>query len=80
MSEVVHNGETGYLVPQRDAAALAMAVIKMTKDRDAAIQMATRGQALVMEQFDPERCHGELLRLLKDLVKPRTAVAAPGSH
>jgi hypothetical protein len=57
-----------------------MAVIKMTKDRDAAIQMATRGQALVMEQFDPERCHGELLRLLKDLVKPRTAVAAPGSH
>jgi glycosyltransferase involved in cell wall biosynthesis len=80
MSEVVHNGETGYLVPQRDAAALAMAVIKMTKDRDAAIQMATRGQALVMEQFDPERCHGELLRLLKDLVKPRTAVTAPDSH
>ncbi len=68
IGEVVRNGETGFLVPQRDAAALAMAIRKITQDREAAVQMAARGRDLILEQFDPARCHGELFDLFQRMI------------
>jgi colanic acid/amylovoran biosynthesis glycosyltransferase len=65
IGEVVRNGETGYLVPQRDAAALALALRKMTQDREVAVAMADRGRALILEHFDPEKLHGELFQLFE---------------
>lgn len=54
IAEVIRNGETGLLVPQRDPAALARAVRAMLEDRDAAARMAERGRELVEAMFDKD--------------------------
>ena len=55
IAEVVMDGETGLLVPQRDPRALANAVRRMVADRDAALAMAEAGRAHVEKLFDPTR-------------------------
>ena len=55
IAEVIRNGETGLLVPQRDPAALACAIRAMLADREAAESMALAGRALVETMFDRER-------------------------
>ena len=55
IAEVIRNGETGLLVPQRDPAALADAIRAMLADREAAKSMALAGRALVETMFDRER-------------------------
>jgi glycosyltransferase involved in cell wall biosynthesis len=50
--EIVRNGETGLAVPQRDAAALAEAVLYMSAHPDAARLMAANGRKLALEIFD----------------------------
>jgi glycosyltransferase involved in cell wall biosynthesis len=50
--EIVRNGETGLAVPQRDAAALAEAILHMQACPDEARRMAANGRALVLEMFD----------------------------
>jgi glycosyltransferase involved in cell wall biosynthesis len=67
LGEVVRNGETGYLIPQSDPAALAQAIMKITSDRKSALEMAENGRKLILKEFDPERCHGELLQLFNKL-------------
>lgn len=53
--EMVRPGETGYLVPSRDPAALAAAIIKSLGNRDDAKIMARHGRHLVEEFFLTER-------------------------
>jgi glycosyltransferase involved in cell wall biosynthesis len=66
IGEVIKSGETGLLVPQRDAHALADAIEGMTRDRSAALKMAERGRQFVLKAFDPVRCHKEVFRLLTE--------------
>ncbi len=87
IGEVVRNGETGYLVPQRDAASLALAIRKMTQDRESALEMAALGRGLILEEFDPGKCHGELLELFQRMCQPvsgrpphGTTAEAAGTH
>lgn len=54
ISEVVRHGETGLLVPQRDAQALALAIRQMLEDPEKAQAMAEAGSALVTQMFDNE--------------------------
>ena len=50
--EIVRHGETGITVPQRDAAALAEAVVYMHAHPDEARVMAINGRKLALEIFD----------------------------
>jgi colanic acid/amylovoran biosynthesis glycosyltransferase len=59
--EVIHDGETGLLVPQRDPAAIADAVQRLAADPAMAAAIAERANALVRAEFDPERNVGRLL-------------------
>jgi glycosyltransferase involved in cell wall biosynthesis len=77
IGEVVRDGETGRLVPQRDPAALAQAITDVVADRDAAVRMAERGRALVGERFDPGRCCAETLALFESLCGPQSGNPAP---
>lgn len=52
ISEVIRDGETGLLIPQRDPVALANAIRRMSNDREQALAMAERGKALVEQMFD----------------------------
>lgn len=55
ISEVIRNGETGLLVPQRNPAALALAIRQMLEDWPNAMRMAENGATLVKEMFDEEK-------------------------
>lgn len=63
IGEVVRDGETGILIPQRDPRALADAVRRMTENREVALRMAYHGRALVERMFDSETN----IRTLRDL-------------
>ena len=54
IGDVVRHGETGLLVPERDAPALADAVQSLVRDREKAMAMAARAETLVTAMFDPD--------------------------
>jgi len=67
--EIVRNGETGITVPQRDAAALAEAVVYMSAHPDEARRMAVNGRKLALELFD----EASNIRKLRDMFVTRYA-------
>jgi glycosyltransferase involved in cell wall biosynthesis len=71
--EIVRNGESGILVPQRDACALAEAVLRMSADPEEARRMAANGRRLVMELFD----EGTNVRRLRDMFASAMRGARP---
>jgi glycosyltransferase involved in cell wall biosynthesis len=54
VSDVVRHRETGLLVPERDAEALADAVRQLAENREHALCMANAARSLVMGMFDPD--------------------------
>lgn len=52
VSDVVRHEQTGLLLPERDAAALAEAVRRMAANRDQALAMAARARELLKVMFD----------------------------
>jgi glycosyltransferase involved in cell wall biosynthesis len=53
--EAVAHGETGFLVPPRDAAALLSAIEKLIEQPDLAVQMGQRGRKRGEERFDAHK-------------------------
>ncbi len=68
ISEVIEDGTTGLLIPEKDAAAIATAVIRMVEDRDSALLTAQRGKERVLRQFDPARNHRRVFDLYVEQV------------
>jgi glycosyltransferase involved in cell wall biosynthesis len=66
IGEVIENGVTGFLIPQRDPRAIAGAVLQMIRNRDAALEMAERGRSRVLKDFDPELNHRRVLELFRE--------------
>lgn len=82
ISEVVEDGRTGLLVPQRDPRALADAVRRIIDDREAALRMAEQGRARVLEMFDPQRNIDALCALYLNACRQdgqRPALGTPGA-
>lgn len=50
--ELVRDGETGLLVPERNAAALAEALLRLYTNRDLGRRLATAGRQLVLREFN----------------------------
>jgi colanic acid/amylovoran biosynthesis glycosyltransferase len=65
IGDVIKDGQTGLLVPERDAAALARAIRHMAENRDQALTMAAAGRDLALKMFDPETCIGKIKELLE---------------
>ncbi|MBD5607859.1 MAG: glycosyltransferase family 4 protein, partial [Desulfovibrio sp.] len=63
IGEVVRDGESGLLAPQRDSAALARAIRYMLENGEKALEMGKNGQKLVGEMFDAEKNAKELKKL-----------------
>lgn len=55
LPEIVRDGETGYLVPPRNAQKLAEAVIKLLKDERLRKQMGENGYKMIKEDLDWDR-------------------------
>ncbi|QLA18669.1 glycosyltransferase family 4 protein [Desulfolutivibrio sulfoxidireducens] len=80
--EVVVDGETGRLVPQRDPAALARAIQELAADREKAVAMAEAGREKVLAMFDPKGNTRALLQLFHDApaVRPTELSTQPATH
>ena len=50
--EVVHDGETGLLVPAADPKALAEAIAQLVRNSDLRAQMGARAREVVEAEFD----------------------------
>ncbi|HKP53153.1 MAG TPA: glycosyltransferase family 4 protein [Chloroflexia bacterium] len=53
--EVVHEGETGLIVPQHDPASLASAIERLLRDADLRVRLATQARTLIEEEFSVHR-------------------------
>jgi glycosyltransferase involved in cell wall biosynthesis len=67
MGEVIRDGETGFLVAPGNPQALAGAIRKTLDGRSGALAMAERGRKLVLDGFDPQRCHRRVFELFTRL-------------
>lgn len=65
-AEIVVDGESGYLVPVGDTAAIALAIINLSTDRRRAAEMGRKGRSLVREKFSRDVFRDELLKLYAD--------------
>ncbi|HRJ68124.1 MAG TPA: glycosyltransferase [Beijerinckiaceae bacterium] len=68
--ELIRDGETGLLVPERDPVALADAIQRCLTDRDFSVRIAEQGREQVRRQFDAERNHRAVLALYATIGRP----------
>ena len=71
--ELLRDGETGLLVPQNDAAALATALERLLDDPALRITLAARARRRIEQDFDARRNSARLRQLLIDVHRGRPA-------
>ena len=67
VKDIITNGETGILVPQKNPQQLASVIIKLYKDPELRSQLAQRGHTYVMERFGWGSVAKRYSNLLKSL-------------
>ncbi len=73
---IVKHGETGYLVPKKDAGALAEKMAKILSDPELAEKMGLAGRKRYEELFSPERARQEFINVLDTMIQS-TAKPSP---
>ena len=61
--DIIRDNETGYLVPQRDPAALADKILAVKKDYTAALKIAAAGREDALKRFSWESITGKFLQV-----------------
>ncbi len=65
IGEVIEDGVTGLLIPPKDPQAIAEAVLRLIRDREAALALAERGRSRICLDFNAERNHRRVLELFQ---------------
>lgn len=65
--EIIEDGVTGFLVPQKDVIGLANAIHRMLTDRDNALRMAQAGMAKVWADFNALKNHRHIMELYDEV-------------
>jgi colanic acid/amylovoran biosynthesis glycosyltransferase len=71
IGEVIRDGETGFLVPQKDPFALAHAIAKVINNPDNSARTARQGRSLVQEEFDLDKISRALLHCFLETTPAR---------
>ena len=66
--DIVHDGVNGFLVPPKDAKALAQAIEVLVRDPALRARMGHRGRELVVREFSSERIVQETFAVYQDLL------------
>ena len=66
--EIVHDGETGYLVPPRDLDALVNALERLIADPDLCRRMGINARRLAEDKFSVDKVNQDTLRLYSELL------------
>jgi colanic acid/amylovoran biosynthesis glycosyltransferase len=70
ISELVEDGVTGRLVPERDPQALADAVSNLIAHPDKSTQLATAGRERVLNEFTASKNAARLITLFENVINP----------
>ena len=70
--ELVEDGVSGWLVPERDEAALADALARLAAEPERWPAMGRAGRAMVERDYDIHRLNDRLATLLENLIHPET--------
>jgi glycosyltransferase involved in cell wall biosynthesis len=62
--EVVRNGETGLLIPERDVPAMKRAIRDTLADREKSLAMAEQGRRLILDFYDSEKNARSMIDLI----------------
>jgi glycosyltransferase involved in cell wall biosynthesis len=65
--DIVEDGKTGILVPEKDPMAIADAIEKLLSNWEDAKLMVLRGQEMIRERFSPEKIADKLVRIYDHL-------------
>jgi glycosyltransferase involved in cell wall biosynthesis len=68
LPEIVADGETGLLVPPRDPAAIAHAVLRLRNDPELRSRLVAAGRESARAKFDPELLTEEVIRAYRELL------------
>ncbi len=68
LPDLIEEGKTGYLVPPENAPALAAAILRVLRNREAAQRMARVAQAWVSKRFRAERLIADMERLYAEVL------------
>ena len=71
--EIARDGESALLVPPRDAAALAVAILRLAEDPALRARLGAGGRALVERTFSEDRIAAATLALWRRLLDPDSA-------
>ena len=74
--DIVHEGETGYLVPAGDAQALARAILRLLKDRQTASRIGKMAQGVARQHFSIDRLVEDIERLYLNLLRRKRSKLA----
>jgi len=69
--EVVHDGDTGLVVPPRDSKALARAVVQLLKDKNLRNGMGTKGQEMLTTALSWERIAVSTMEVYETAIESR---------
>ena len=70
-SEIIEDGQSGVLVPPKDSAALAEALIELASDPARMEELGKRARQRVIDQFSLGRMGDQFLAVYAEAVKPR---------
>jgi colanic acid/amylovoran biosynthesis glycosyltransferase len=62
------DGETGFLVPEKDEREIASAILKLYKNPDMRRGMGEKGKVFVTENFDQVKLGGKMISFYKDIL------------
>ena len=71
ISEIVRDGENGYLIPPKDSRKLAEAIIYLLKDKEKAKKMGEAGRAIVDQAFELEVMVKRIGEVYMELIQAR---------
>jgi len=77
LTEIVSEGETGFLVPPGDGAALASKILLLLSDEGLRKEMGERGRKLVLKRFTMSRMIEELEQSYVDILDGRLSAEDP---
>jgi colanic acid/amylovoran biosynthesis glycosyltransferase len=76
LPENVEDGVTGFVVPRRNAEAMAEKIIELARDASLRQRLGAAGRARALERFDLDRQAAAFVRLYTELAAlPRRAIA-----
>jgi len=78
--EIVHDGETGFLVPARDSQALAEAVLRLLRDKKLRREMGERGYIMLTTSLSLDAIAAKTREVYQNAISSRNDAAMPRRH